>query len=135
MNCLQNGMIIPYIYSKNHTHKISDDSTAQRQLDNPVYNGSTETNIQTNYSSHGPTYEHVEVNEGTGYDVINRRGAPRPHVHSLMTSPASHNLTLDYSILEGNTYNVLEPSNVGGEECSGNIIAGQGQSIIKQNGS
>ena len=50
-----------------------------RQLDNPVYDGSAGTHSQTNYISTGPAYEHVEANEGTGYDVINRRGAPRPH--------------------------------------------------------
>ena len=80
----------------------------QRQLDNPVYGGSTGTHSQTNYSSTDPTYEHVEANDQTGYDVINRRGAPRPH--PPMTPLGSHDPTskLDYSILEG----TLESSNM-----------------------
>ena len=112
-------------YSKVHTHNTTNHSTAQRQLDNPVYDGSTGTNIQTTYSSHGPTYEHVEANEETGYDVINRRGASRPH--PLMTPPASHDPTSDqdYSILEGNNYHVLESSNEGSEEHSG--VRGNGR--------
>ena len=90
-----------------------------RQLDNPVYDGSTGTHSQTNYSSTGPAYEHVETDDQTGYDVINRRGAPRPH--PPMTSPGSHDPTSDqdYSILEGNNYHVLESSNMTDEEHSG----------------
>ena len=96
-----------------------DTSTTQRQLDNPVYGGGTGTHPQTNYSSTGPAYEHVEANKRTGYDVINRRGAPRPH--PPMTSPGSHDPTpdQDYSILEGNNYHVLESSNMTDEENSG----------------
>ena len=79
-----------------------------------MYGGSTAdgTHSQTNYSSTGPAYEHVEANEGTGYDVINRRGAPRPH--PPMTPPGSHDPTSDqdYSILEENNYHVLESSNM-----------------------
>ena len=89
------------------------------QLDNPVYDGGTGTHSQTNYSSTGPAYEHVEADEGTGYDVINRRGAPRPH--PPMTPPGSHDPTSDqdYSILEGNNYHVLESSNMTDEDNSG----------------
>ena len=77
------------------------------------------THSQTNYSSTGPAYEHMKTNEGTGYDVINRRGAPRPH--PPMTSPGSHDPTSDqdYSILEGNNYHVLESSNMTDGENSG----------------
>ena len=46
-----------YTYSKDQTHQTTGDSTAQRQLNN---NGSTEIYTQTNYSSHGPTYECIE---------------------------------------------------------------------------
>ena len=108
------------LYSKNSTIKTDTDSTS-RQLDNPVYDCSAadETHSQTNYSSTGPAYEHVEANKGTGYDVINRRGAPRPH--PPMTPPGSHDPTSDqdYSILEGNNYHVLESSNMTDEENSG----------------
>ena len=57
----------------------------------------------------------MEANNQTGYDVINRRGAPRPH--PPMTPPGSHDPRSDgdqdYSILGGNNYyNVLlESSN------------------------
>ena len=76
-----------------------------------MYGGGTGTHSQTNYSSTGPAYEHVEADDQTGYDVINRRGAPRPH--PPMTPPGSHDPTSDqdYSILEGNNYHVLESSN------------------------
>ena len=98
------------------TTKLNGDTSAtQRQLDNPVYGGGTGTHSQTSYSSTGPAYEHVEANERTGYDVINRRGAPRPH--PPMTPPASHDPTADqdYSTLEENNYHVLESSNTIGE--------------------
>ena len=106
------------LHSKDSTDKTDTDSTS-RPLDNPVYDGSTGTHSQTNYSSTGPAYEHVEANEGTGYDVINRRGAARPH--PPMTPPGSHDPTSDqdYSILEGNNYHVLESSNMTDEENSG----------------
>ena len=57
----------------------------------------------------------VEADERTGYDIINRRGAPRPH--PPMTFPGSHDPTSDqdYSILEENNYHVLESSNTTGE--------------------
>ena len=112
-------MIDNSLYSKDSTIKTNTDSSSQRQLDNPVYDGSAGTHSQTNYSSTGPAYEHVEANEGTGYDVINRRGAPRPH--PPMTSPGSHDPTSDqdYSILEGNNYHVLESSNMTDEDNSG----------------
>ena len=72
--------------------------------------------------------------EGTSYDVINRRGAPRPH--PPMRPPVSHDPTSDqtYSILEGNNYHVLESSNMGGEEYWGVRGNGrQGQGVIGQN--
>ena len=77
------------------------------------------THSQTSFSSTGPAYEHVETDDQTGYDVINRRGAPRPH--PPMTPPASHDPTSDqdYSILEGNNYHVLESSNMTDEGNSG----------------
>ena len=111
-------MLILYNYSEDSTIKTNRDSNSH-QLDNPVYDGSAGTHSQTNYSSTGPAYEHVEANEGTGYDVINRRGAPRPH--PPMTPPASHDPTADqdYSILEGNNYHVLESSNMTDEGNSG----------------
>ena len=91
------------------------ETTNTHQLDNPVYDGSAGTHSQTSFSSTGSAYEHVEADERTGYDVINRRGAPRPH--PPMTPPASHDPTSDqdYSILEGNNYHVLESSNTIGE--------------------
>ena len=73
-----------------------------------MYDGSTGSGTppQANYCSLGPAYEHVEANSQTGYDVINRRGAPRPH--PPMISSGSPDPTLDcnqdYSILEGNSY-------------------------------
>ena len=78
-----------------------DDHNSQRQVDNPVYDGS-------NYSLRGPSYEHVEANEETGYDVINRRGVPRPC--PSITPTASHDSTLeqDYGTLEGNNYDVIQ---------------------------
>ena len=84
-----------------------------------MYDGGTVTQAQTNYSSTGPAYEHVEAGEGTGYDVINRRGAPRPH--PPMTTPGSHDPTSDqdYSILKGNNYHVLELNYMIDEENSG----------------
>ena len=84
-----------------------------------MYDGSAGTHSQTNYSSTGPAYEHVEANEGIGYDVINRRGAPRPHpsmVPLVSHDPASNQ---DYSILEGNNYHVIQLSNMDNEEHSG----------------
>ena len=88
-------------------------TSGQCQLVNPLYDSNTGTQPQINYCSLGPAYEHVEANNQTGYDVINRRGAPRPH--PPMTPPGSHDSTSDqdYSILEGNNYyNVmLEASN------------------------
>ena len=90
------------LHSKDSTDKTDTDLTSHL-LDNPVYDCSAAdgTHSQTNYSSTGPAYEHVEANEGTGYDVINRRGAPR--LHPPMTPPGSHDPTSDqdYSILEG----------------------------------
>ena len=63
----------------------------------------------------------MKTNEETGYDVINRRRAPRPH--PPMTLPGSHDPTTDqdYSILEENNYNVLESSNMMYEagQCQG----------------
>ena len=51
------------------TTKLNGDTSAtQRQLDKPVYGGGTGTHLQTNYSSLGPAYEHVEADER--YDVI-----------------------------------------------------------------
>ena len=47
----------------------------QRQLDNPVYDGTTvQPHPPASYSSFGPAYETVEANEGAGhtYDVVNR---------------------------------------------------------------
>ena len=86
-----------------------DDHNNQRQVDNPVYDGST-------HSLRGPSYKHVEANEETGYDVINRRGVTRPHLS--ITLPASHDLMLDqdYSTLErqNNKYcNVIQLRNMG----------------------
>ena len=103
-----------------------------RQLDNPVYDSSAGTHSQINYSSTGPAYEHVEANEGTGYDVINRRGAPRPH--PPMTPPGSHDPTSDqdYSILEGNNYHVLESSNMTDEGNSG--VRGNARHVQSQGG-
>ena len=94
-------------------------NTDQRQLDNPVYDGSSTTHSQTNYSSTGPAYEHVEAGEEAEYDVINRRGAPRPH--PPMKPPGSYDPTLsqDYSILEGNNYHVIQLSNMDNEKHSG----------------
>ena len=84
-----------------------------------MYDGGTEMHSQTNYSSTSLAYEHVGANEGTGYDIINRRGAPRPH--PPMTPPQAHDPTSnqDYSILEGNNYHVLESSSMTDEENPG----------------
>ena len=60
-------------YSKLHLHRFmgssNNESSTQRQLDNPVY----DTNMETHdYSSSGPTYELVDTNEGAGqtYSVL-----------------------------------------------------------------
>ena len=109
-----------------------EDSTSKRQLDNPVYDGGTGTHSQTNYSSTGPVYEHVGANKVTGYDVINRRGAPRPH-----PPPGSHDPTSDqdYNTLETNCYHVLEPSDMIGEEAvrGGKVSRGNDGVVWKQN--
>ena len=41
----------------------NDDSTLERQMDNPVYDTNMDTN---NYGSSGPTYELVDTSEGAG---------------------------------------------------------------------
>ena len=73
----------------------------------------------------------MEANEGMGYNVINRRGASRPH--PPMTPPGSHDPTSnqDYSILEGNNYHVIQLSSMDDEEHSGvSSSAGQGQEDV-----
>ena len=96
-----------------------------------MYDSSAGTHSQTNYSSTGPAYEHVEANERVGYDVINRRGAPRPHPPMAPLESHDPASNQDYSILEGNNYHVIQLSNMDDEEHSGvSSSAGQGQEDV-----
>ncbi len=72
-----------------------------------VYDGST-TVPRTTYSSHGPSYEVIDTNEGAGhsYDVISRRGATRPHPPTTPTVSNEEYSTLDTS--RENVYHTLE---------------------------
>ncbi len=87
---------------KDHTHTAST-----LQLNNPVYDGST-TVPYTTYSSHGPSYEVIDVNEGAGhsYDVISRRGSTRPHPLTTPTVSNEEYSTLDTN--RENEYHTLE---------------------------
>ena len=93
------------------------------------------THSQTNYSSTSPTYEQIfGAKEETGYDVINRRGAPRPH--PPMTSPGLHDSTSDqnYSTLKVNNYHVLEPTIMTGEMVGGERVdRTDDQRVLQQN--
>ncbi len=77
------------------------------QLNNPAYGVST-TVPHTTYSSHGPSYEVIDTNEGAAnsYDVISHRGGGRPQPHT--TPPVSNE---EYSTLDTsreNHYYTLE---------------------------
>ena len=87
-----------------------------------MYGARIETPLQTNYTSLGHAYEHVEANKETGYDVINRKGAPIPKPSVI--PPGSHDPTLghDYSKLQGNNYHMPESSNMTDEVASGERV-------------
>ena len=94
-----------HTHTHTHTHIHTHTSNKNQQnaieseyeLANPIHAEATQS--LTKYSSLGPAYEHVEASRESGYDVINRRGAPRPH--PPMTLPGSHDPTIsqEYSTL------------------------------------
>ncbi len=101
-----------------HTLTCSNKDNA---LQNPVYNsehvqcyqGNSSARTQIGYSSQGPAYEQVNVDTGTNYDVIDRRG-PRPQI----THPDQDYSTLDTDEQE-HDYHVLESTNAGGPTAVG----------------
>ncbi|XP_064397348.1 deleted in malignant brain tumors 1 protein-like isoform X2 [Halichondria panicea] len=99
---------------KDHTHTTSaSTSDPTLQLKNPAY-GVSITVPHTTYSSHGPSYEVIDTNEGAGhsYDAISHRGAARPHPP---TTP--HVSNEEYSMLDTSRENTLE-SNTGDGQYS-----------------
>ena len=87
-----------------------------------MYGASIETHLQANYTSLGHAYERVEADKETGYDVLNRKGAPIPQPSVI--PPGSHDPTLghDYSKLKGNNYHVPESSNMSDEIAKGGRV-------------
>ena len=79
---------------KRHTHTTNDStSDPTLQLNNPVYDGST-TVPHTTYSSHGPSYEVIDTNEGAGksYDVMvgqsdHQNDGPNPQDYEVPAPP------------------------------------------------
>ena len=65
--------------------------------DNPIYEDTTQSE-QTNYSTHGPAYEQVLVNQETGYNIINREEALGPHSTPWISSPNNES-EVQYSTL------------------------------------
>ena len=84
----------------------------QRQLDNPVYDGTTvQPHPPASYSSLGPAYELVDANEEAGhtYDAVNRnqqrgrsinQGGQNVQQQNTSTEPTAVNPATDYNILD-----------------------------------
>ncbi|XP_064397350.1 neurotrypsin-like [Halichondria panicea] len=103
---------------KDHTHTTpASTSDPNLQLNNPVYDGST-TVPHTTYSSHGPSYEVIDTNEGAGHshDAISHRGGARPHPPTTPTVSNEEYSTLDTN-RENDEYHTLE-SNTGDAQYS-----------------
>ena len=91
-----------YTNRKGHPDQTQS-SRDEQSLNNPVYDGST-TVPHTTYSSHGPSYEVIDTNEGAGhsYDAISHRPHPpttppvsNEEYSTLDTSRENHYYTLE----------------------------------------
>ena len=99
-----------------------NESSTERQLDNPVYDSNMET---YNYSSSGPTYELVDTNEGAGqtYSVLEQCEESNNNQSKMTTEDDEHY----YHVLESG-----EGEGVTGGVCDYEVpVSGQTHSRVK----
>ena len=105
----------------------SKENDAVIGLHNPVYGieGDTlrpsEDQSVVQYSTQGPAYERIDIDDHNGYDVIDRRV---PHPQPVSHTQNNKSVDQDYSVLSSENmdhdYNVLE--NTGGGLVSGGEV-------------
>ncbi len=109
-----------------HLPPFSKENDAVIGLHNPVYGIEVDTlrpsdQSVVQYSTQGPAYETIDIDNHNGYDVIDRRV---PHPQPVSHTQNNKSVDQDYSVLSSENmdhdYNVLE--NTGGGLVSGGEV-------------